>query len=162
MDLNKTELRSLIKEVVEEVLTEKFPQLKKQSTESDLKENYQTVFDETMAKVARGEMTHLQAGEVIAQAHKQFNSDKSESQLDIKNQFEQFKNSVSDWDKEMESFSPKNEESTEDMLQRMKNRTDEANTEAKKALELKKMNEEAAKAKAEMSLKEMKDKLKNG
>ncbi len=162
MDLNKEELKQLIKETVKEALQEYFPKTSEQTAESDLKKDYQAIFDEAMAKVARGEMTQEQAGEIIAQAHQKLNSPKNYSQQDFATQFEQFKNSVSDWEKEMETFSGKSGEPTEDMLQRMKARTDEADAEAKKALELKKMNEEAAKAKAEMSLKEMKDKLKNG
>jgi hypothetical protein len=159
MDLNKEELKSLIKETVKEALEEYFPKTSKQTTEADLKQNYQVIFDEAMAKVARGEMTQEEAGNVIAQAHQKLTSPKNYTEQDFTTQFEQFKSAVSDWDKEMENFAENSGEPTEDMLQRMKNRTDSANSEAKKALELKRMNDEAAKAKAEMSLKEMKDNL---
>ena len=163
MDISKEELQKLIKTAVSEALTDFFAQ-KEESTNTPTPKaetsSYQTVFDDTMAKVARGELTSKEAGEIISKAYDQQDSENPEnpSYKELTGKLHEFKSYISGWEKELDVWMGKSE-STVEMMERMQTKVRSKEEEAKLYADMKKIEELEAKTKAESSLEEMKAKL---
>ena len=159
MDLSKEELKKLMKASVTEALEEFFAN--KKPAQKPKQPSYQEVFDDVMAKVARGELTSDEAGRIIKQAYEQqqvVEEDPSYNKLSEK--IEEFKTYLNSWEKELDIWADKGESSVE-MMERMKSKVQKKEEEAKLYADMKKIEEIEAKSKAEASLAEMKSKLKD-
>ena len=153
MNFTEEQLTAIIRKVVKEELEAFFNSKPDQDQAS-----YQSSFDETMAKVARGEIDAEEAGKMISKAYQEHVSP-SKNVATLTAQFENFKKQLVSWEEELEPIFGKGE-SPEELLTRMKSKVDAKEKELKEALDLKKLNEESAKAKAETELQKMKDALK--
>jgi len=152
MEISKEEL----KEIIREVLREELANFLQPASALKPKASFQEVFDEIMAKVARGEMDQQQAGQAISAAYQVHNPEQNKAKLT--QQYEHFTKQLSSWDSELEPMLGKGE-SPQDLLSRMKEKANTEDKELIEAMELKKLNEEIAKSEAERRLKEMKDQL---
>ncbi|MGB0525371.1 MAG: hypothetical protein ACPGJS_20520 [Flammeovirgaceae bacterium] len=163
MDISKEELKQLMKAAVSEALKEFFEQSQeKHAAPKPKTPTYQEVFDDVMAKVARGELDAEEAGKIITQAyenqHKEAVEGPSYSQLSDK--LNEFKSYLKDWENDLDHWASKSE-STIEMMERMKTKVQTKEEEAKLYADMKKIAEIEAQAKADASLEEMKAKLRD-
>lgn len=163
MDISKEELQQLVKTAVADALADFFakqetakaaPKAEKQTP------NYQHVFDDTMAKVARGELNSKEAGEIIAKAYDQQNTapTQQESYQELSGKLHEFKSYINGWEQQLDQWVNKSE-STIEMMERMQTKVRSKEEEAKLYADMKKIQELEAATKAEASLEEMKAKL---
>lgn len=163
MDITKEELQQLIKSSVQEALKEFFEQSQEKATAppKPKEPTYQEVFDDVMAKVARGELSSDEAGEIITQAYdKQKVSTSNPSISNLSEKLNEFKTHLQDWEKELDHWSGRDETPVE-MMERMKSKVQKKEEEAKLYADMKKIEEIEAQSKAEASLEEMKAKLRD-
>lgn len=163
MDISPEQLKELVKSAVNEALTEFFNQPKpEEKPETQKDPTYQEVFDDVMTKVARGELSAEEAGKVIANAYESEQNAEAEgpSYTQLSDKLNEFKSYLKDWEKDLDQWANKSE-STVEMMERMKSKVQKKEEEAKLYADLKKIEEIEAQAKAEVSLEEMKAKLRD-
>lgn len=164
MDISKEELKQLMKAAVTEALHDFFDQAQKKEQEAEVKvPTYQEVFDETMARVARGEISSEEAGKIIRDAYDKQNSPKEEhpSYAQLSGKLNEFKAYLKEWEDELGHWANR-DETTVEMMERMKSKVQQKEEEVKATrlhADMKKIAEIEAKAKADASLEEMKAKL---
>lgn len=163
MDISKEELKQLVKATVHEALKEFFDQAQEKQQESKSQApTYQDVFDETMARVARGEISSEEAGEIIAGAYQKQQAPPTDvdgpSYSQLSGKLNEFKSYLKDWESDLDSWANRSESSIE-MMERMKSKVQQKEEEAKLYADMKQIKEIEAKVKAEESLEEMKAKL---
>jgi hypothetical protein len=114
---------------------------------------YEEAFHQIMAEVARGNISTTAAGKLIAEAYQQHHGAPAETPAP----------NLQDWiqgmEQEVKGYSTQQAEKTIQMLERMKAKLQAKADEARYHIEVKKIQEEEAKAKAAANLQALKDRM---